>query len=181
MAIYRIDGIEHPKAQKIGEILESLGKDFTPQDVIETAADPNSPLNSFFQWDDSKAASEYRLTQARTLIQRIKIIVEVNNEKIQTRAFHHVELVRQNKLVPRYVSLRTIKTNKNLADQVIAQALRELRDWNRKYKEYSHILGEDLFEVIDETLKELRGSMSNHIVNRPVKKDVVEKIKAMRA
>lgn len=157
MALYRIDGIDDKQAQEIGDTLESLGKDFTPKDVIRAAAEPGSPLNRFFEWDDSKAAVEYRLNQARSLIQRVKIVVQVKGEKIQTRAFHNVDVVVHNKLVPRYVSLKTVKTDRNLADQVIAQALRELKDWNRKYKEYSDVLGAELFEVIEETLKDLRA------------------------
>lgn len=69
MALYRIDGIEDRLAQKIGDSLDALGKDFKPHDVVEAASHPGSPLNPFFQWDDTKAAAEYRLSQARNLIQ----------------------------------------------------------------------------------------------------------------
>lgn len=157
MALYRIDGIEDRQAQRIGESLDALGKDFKPHDVVEAASHPGSPLNPFFQWDDTKAAAEYRLSQARNLIQRVKIIVVTKGgEKTQTRAFHSVEIVVANKLVPRYVALRTVKANKNLAEQVIQEALRELREWQRKYKDYSNILGTEIFEVISETLADLK-------------------------
>jgi hypothetical protein len=157
MAIYRIDGIDNKQAQKIGESIDALGKDFKPHDVVAAARDTRSPLNGFFQWDDSKAAAEYRLSQARSLIQRVRIVIQTKaGEKIETRAFHNVEIVVANKLVPRYVPLRTVKANNNLAKQVIQEALRELREWNRKYRDYSNILGTEIFEVITETLDELK-------------------------
>lgn len=45
----------------------------TPQLVVNSAADPASPLHDYFQWSDAKAADQYRLWQARQLIKSIKI------------------------------------------------------------------------------------------------------------
>lgn len=45
-----------------------------PEDVIEAASDGNSPIHNVFDWDDSTAAHEYRLIQARQLIRAVVVI-----------------------------------------------------------------------------------------------------------
>ncbi len=39
-----------------------------PADVVKAAEDPESPLHSDFEWDDSEAARKFREQEARTLI-----------------------------------------------------------------------------------------------------------------
>jgi len=39
-----------------------------PEVIVDRAANPKSPLHNQFTWEDTKAAHEYRLWQARTLI-----------------------------------------------------------------------------------------------------------------
>ena len=45
-----------------------------PPDVVEFAGDPETALHSCFTWDDTKAAEEYRLWQARQLI-RVTVLL----------------------------------------------------------------------------------------------------------
>lgn len=42
-------------------------------DVVETAAHPDHPLHGFFEWDDTAAAHQYRLAQARMLIRKLVV------------------------------------------------------------------------------------------------------------
>lgn len=49
-----------------------------PQDVVNAARNRRSPLNPFFEWDDSVAAQRYRLQQASLLIRRVRVEVTVN-------------------------------------------------------------------------------------------------------
>jgi hypothetical protein len=59
------------KQKQFGEellrIYEERGE-LTPSIVVEEAEDEESPLHDRFEWDNDKAAHEYRLAQARTLI-----------------------------------------------------------------------------------------------------------------
>ena len=43
------------------------------EDVVSAARDPISPLHGKFEWEDSKAAQQYRLWQARKLIASVTI------------------------------------------------------------------------------------------------------------
>lgn len=47
----------------------------TPAAVVKDARSKKSPLHSFFEWDDSEAAHQYRLNQARGLIRSVRVPV----------------------------------------------------------------------------------------------------------
>lgn len=74
---YRIN--QKIQAKIVGEILEKIEKrdnTITPEAVIEEAKPKKSPIHGCFNWDDAKAANEYRLWQARNLIRSVVIIKE---------------------------------------------------------------------------------------------------------
>ena len=54
--------------------------------VIDAAKDEASPLHSHFEWDNDKAAENYRRWQARALIARCKITI-ASSEGVEVRAF----------------------------------------------------------------------------------------------
>lgn len=63
------------------EALQRIAKDdedglIQPPAVVEAAKDPDSPLHQFFEWDDTEAALQFRLEQARKLITRVRIRIE---------------------------------------------------------------------------------------------------------
>ncbi len=45
----------------------------TPALVVDTARDPEHPLHSRFEWDDSVAAEKWRLEQASQLLRVVKL------------------------------------------------------------------------------------------------------------
>lgn len=57
-------------AQSVGERLEMLreqnAEQLTPEVVVADARSPGSPLNSFFEWKDSEAASSTGCTKRAT-------------------------------------------------------------------------------------------------------------------
>ncbi len=63
--------------QAVGQELERIraerGK-LVPEDVLEVATDPASPLHGAFEWDDSEAARLHRLAEARKLIVSIRVL-----------------------------------------------------------------------------------------------------------
>lgn len=69
--------IKGANPQAVGEELNRIrtarGK-LIAADVLEEAADPASPLHAGFEWDDSIAAADYRLQQARKLIVSIRVL-----------------------------------------------------------------------------------------------------------
>lgn len=54
----------------------------TPEQVLVAAQDVDSPLHSFFEWDDQRASHAYRLNQARALIRKVPLNITVNRVQI---------------------------------------------------------------------------------------------------
>ena len=63
--------------QVVGEWFETLRKKhggaLRPADVLDAAKDKTSPVHSYFEWDDTKAAEQWRLEQARKLIREVEV------------------------------------------------------------------------------------------------------------
>jgi hypothetical protein len=59
--------------EELAKLYASSGE-LKPSEVVEAASDPTSPLHLCFEWDDSAAAHEHRLWQARRLI-RLTLVV----------------------------------------------------------------------------------------------------------
>ena len=75
----------------IREALEGIRKKYgrlTPSLTVKVAKHPDSILHTRFEWDDSKAAHEHRLWQARQLISTNVIRVPVTDKLV--RAYIHV-------------------------------------------------------------------------------------------
>ena len=69
-------GSESKTAQVVGEELDRLQQKHNrlrPQNVVDEAQSNTSPIHKYFNWDDTKAANAYRLTQARNLINHIRV------------------------------------------------------------------------------------------------------------
>jgi hypothetical protein len=67
------------------EKLAQLNKGrLTPEGVVREAKDPKSPLHDQFDWNDSTAAHQYRLSQARDLIRSVRIEVTTDQRVVST-------------------------------------------------------------------------------------------------
>lgn len=75
-------------------VLDQIRQDhgrLTPAIVLEVAADPEHLLHSRFTWDDDEAADRWRLSQARDLIRRCRVVARpgTDTQGPQTiRAYH---------------------------------------------------------------------------------------------
>jgi hypothetical protein len=77
--------------EKSLKILEKLEKEdaLTPDNVVQEARSPDSPLHDKFEWDDDVAAHQHRLYQARKLIGSIKIERVVNTRTVSVPKYIH--------------------------------------------------------------------------------------------
>jgi hypothetical protein len=131
-------------------IAERNGGQLTPDVVVRAAKAKTSPLHSHFTWDDSEAARAYRLVQASFLIRKVKVRIEVEPEKtLSVRAWMNVSPGEvegkedQPEAARVYVPVRVAM--EQYREQVIAQAVSELKGTQRKYahlKELSNVWGE---------------------------------------
>lgn len=80
---YRVPGAT---PQEVGDELEWIRSSnqgqLHPEHVVKKAANLLSPIHQAFNWDDEKAAHEYRLWQARQLIRSVCIVQKEGEEPI---------------------------------------------------------------------------------------------------
>lgn len=107
----------------------------TPALVVAAATDPESPLHSRFEWDDTEAARKYRLAQASDLIRSVRITFTGKSGDLkQARAY---VAVRESDTV----AADYIATEQALTDPLQARLV--LRDFERAAKrlkaQYGHL------------------------------------------
>jgi len=101
----------------------------TAQNVLDYATPEESPLHSYFLWDNEKAANGYRLWQARQLVSECKITVE----QVEIREYHNVIAVDNGKSEHEYVSYFDIVKDIDLNAQMIQNAKRDAAIFREKY------------------------------------------------
>jgi hypothetical protein len=127
----------------------------TPEAVVETARDPKNPLHSEFEWDDTKAAEQYRLDQARELIRVAVTVVPHTGEPVRT----FVSLVedRRDGHEGGYRKMISVMATGSGRAAVLETALWELDAFRRKY---AHL--KELCKVFDEFEKLKKKSRKKH-------------------
>jgi hypothetical protein len=126
-----IKNAKEADAQVIGEALEEIsnanGGRLKPHDVVEAATNRRHALHKFFEWNDARAAAEYRLDQARAMIGFI--YVETATIEEPTHAYVSI----RDGIGTAYRSAGEIVTNASLQRLVEARALADLEAWERRY------------------------------------------------
>lgn len=140
------------KAQEAGEIMRRLADEgeLTPARLVEEARPESSPLHRGFEWNDAKAAENYRRQQATTMIRAIVVkesnIVEDGSDEICIKVFNMAE--RGNG----YESLETILVDEYKTDSLLSRALDELKSFRAKYRQIQKLakVMASISEVLDE-------------------------------
>lgn len=145
---------DNKAAKAVGDHLELLRKqckgELTPRDVVDDARHDNSPLHSYFEWSDSAAAEQYRLSQARTLIRSV-VAIYVSDDKPAVRQKAYVHIAEPS--APHYREVGHAMSQKKTRQLVLQRAWRELQGWRQRYKDLKEF--SDLFDIIDEAEKHI--------------------------
>jgi len=112
------------EAQKFGERLEYLssknkGK-ITPDVIVQDAKQKESVFHNYFEWNNSEASRQYRLQQARNLINHIVEVVVIEGKQSQQRSFFSVKNG-NNDMV--YVTVKKAITTPNYRIQLLNQLI----------------------------------------------------------
>lgn len=127
--------------------LERLKADgvIRPADVVDAARDEKSPLHSLFNWDDSEAAHQYRLLQARNVLRVYVVVEEASGSNV--RAFVSLTSDR-NKEGGGYRALADVLTDDALRDQMLRDALTQLQNMRKKYSQIQQL--SKVWSAVDE-------------------------------
>lgn len=105
-------------------------------DVVEAARDKDSPLHDWFTWDDSAAAHQYRLEEARRLL-RVFVVTE-SQDVGEVRAF--VSLSQDRRIEGGgYRVVLDVMANEGLRRQMLDDALCDLRRVRQKYRSLTRL------------------------------------------
>ena len=132
----RIHGVD---AQKAGRRLMAIHKrkgHLSAEMVLRDAEKVNSPLHDHFEWDDSEAAEQHRLWQARMVINSIVILRDNGEKDTPLRAFVHL---RDADDEPVYMDINVAMGDEAMRKQVLTRAWRELESWRSRYEEYEEL------------------------------------------
>ncbi len=127
------------EAKVAGEYLEKLEEEhsgLTAKIVVDDARPVGSLLHPCFEWNDTKAAEEYRMEQARLLMRSIKVVTHIKKGKEEiineVRLIHHVK--RNKDEESKYHTIYKIAEDPNSYESILGRAYEELLAWERKYE-----------------------------------------------
>jgi predicted RNA-binding protein YlxR (DUF448 family) len=118
----------------------------TPVLVVEAARDPEHPLHSRFEWDDSVAAEKWRLEQASQLLRVVKLPTDPSRPN-DLRAF--VAVKGKDSHRADYVPTEEALTDEFARKLVLRDMEREWRLLKRRYehmREFADLILSDLQE-----------------------------------
>lgn len=130
--------ISHEDARIAGEfLLERFGKVGAPaRAVVEAARPEDSPIHAQFEWDDSAAAEQFRIAQARRLVRSIEVVTVAGPVTERIPAFERVVIDKTVDPTPRYWNSQVVWSRANLAEQVVQRLYRETQALERRLREY---------------------------------------------
>lgn len=134
------------KAEQIRAEIEALQKDgiVDAKDVVEWArANPESALYSQFEWDDSKAAEEYRLFQARRVI-ALYVVSEAGERTL-------VSLSVDRSKGGGYRDIERVLNNDEMRKVMLRDALQEFKRVKAKYQHLKELAS--VYEAIEDADK----------------------------
>ena len=133
--------------QKVGEHLNRLhgrNGELTAEIVLKDASRPNSPTHDAFEWDESTAAHEYRLVQARKLLAAIVFVPNEQPDAEPLRFYIHIQNGESY-----YTTLIAAMSDDQKRASVLSRALKELDAWRKRYQAYEELA--EVFAAAEKT------------------------------
>ena len=108
-----------------------------PKDVVAQAAkNKKSELHKCFEWDDTVAAGQYRIEQAKLIMRVIVKVVEYNDDTVEVRCFESVQIECDEKTQHYYVSTADALSDVDMRKQVIDDIIDTIGEAQHKLDVY---------------------------------------------
>jgi hypothetical protein len=144
-----------PKKPRWQAELEQIEKQndgtIPPQKVVDFARDPSTALHSRFTWDDTKAAEQHRLWQARQVI-RLHVTVihnSVSAKKIKVRTYESCPSDRGANGAG-YRPIKSIINDSDKYQELLSHVLAQFSYMRDRYRQLSEL--QPIFDAIDRVL-----------------------------
>ena len=133
--------------EELEQIAKKSGGVLSPEEVVEFAKNPATALHSRFTWDDTEAARQHRLWQARQVIACVVVTKEVAPAKeLKIRTYFSLPDSRRGESGS-YHHIDKIMSDDDLIEKLEQMCENELKAVRAKYntvKKYAAV-----FEMID--------------------------------
>ena len=130
-------------AETAGAELERVEKKHgmvTPELVLEESRGQKAPLHKCFEWNDSVAAEKYRLNQAGQIIKNLVVVLDDYQQSEPVRAFVNV-MPEAPARTGEFINIVSAMKAEETRATILANALRELQEFKRKYKGLEELAG----------------------------------------
>lgn len=141
-----VKGIDPDLAgQELERIRNKYGNEKFQIAIVKESKKEDAILHNYFEWDNKKAGEQWRLQQARKLINNIEVIVISNGEEIAVSAY---EIVTEG-----YQAVETFTVNDiDIVRKTTLSSLKYLRDKLDLYNQFAKAKG-----YIEFAIKELES------------------------
>lgn len=133
-----------PKANLAHQTLEAIKKKrggLTPQLLIIESKKRSAPFHRCFEWNDSKAAAEYRIVQAREILRFLTVEIEAEEEAVyHVRAFVAPSDLGK-KSNTSYVAISDVRKSKRQTQIYVQTLMDELKIVRNKIKSFKIFAG----------------------------------------
>jgi len=153
-----VKGLNESAQAELDALVEQHGGIVLPAQVVEFARDENTALHEYFDWDDSEAAKQWRLEQARRVIRLSVTVIQSDNAPIRAL----VSLTSDRKAGGGYRALADILDDESPREQMERDALAELRVFRRKYERL--VLLQPIWVAVDELETARKGTQADAFV-----------------
>lgn len=132
--------------QELEQIADNHNGLLRAADVIEFARSPETALHTHFEWDDTEAARQYRLEQARKIIRMTITVFE--REKTQTKYRMFVSL-ESDRVQPDggYRFTEVVLSDSEKRMELLRQAKKDAQLFQQKYRTLKELA--PIFDAID--------------------------------
>lgn len=157
---WKLPNLYPVSAQVAGETIEglktALGKEnIEPKELLDASRPADAPLHNCFEWDDAVAAEKYRLKTAGDIIRNISVeIISVGKEPETARAF--VNVSNSPRAKGTFVSIKSAMENEEYRQNILHNALVELRAFQRRYCVYRELA--NVSSAIDDFAEKLKAA-----------------------
>jgi hypothetical protein len=131
--------------KELNQIAEIDGT-LRPEAVVAFAKNPKTELHHCFTWDNTKAAHQWRLHEARMII-RVSVTI-ISDDADECRAF--VSLKSDRHAGIGYRSMISILDDEELRELMLQDALEEMQTFKEKYKDLKELC--EVFDAMDKII-----------------------------
>ena len=133
------------------------GGDLELSTLVDESRAANAPLHEEFTWANGEAAAQWRLQQARKVVQSLEVI---HDKTPATRKYESVKVlnvVAEEPAKPKQVfrTVEDVLANPTTRADLLSQAIRDALAFKRRYAGLSELAG--VIAAVDKTLDRMTG------------------------